>query len=795
MISVLLVDDEPVLLDIGRMFLEKLDDFQIHVAQSGREALSKLQAGEYDAVVSDYEMPNMSGIMLLREVRSSWPDLPFILFTGRGREEIVIEALNSGADFYLQKGGDPRAQFTELAHKIKKAVSTRSASTKLRESEATFRQFFESAGEAIFILDHDRIVDSNQRGITLLGRDRETVISTAPSQISTPVQPDGLTAKDLFELNIFRALSGEIPVFEWQFTRPDGSIIDTAVTMSQIDIHGHTLLQAIVRDISARKREEKSRMLNEIRLEAMIGLYAIRDKSLKEITDFALESAVTITESQYGYLAFVSDDEYTLTMYSWSERTINDCRVSEKPLSYQVKNTGLWGEAVRQRQPVITNDYASGAADRKGVLPIDIPLKRHMNIPVFDGDNIVMVAGVANKFEEYNDEDVRQLSLLMNGMWGIVRRKNTEEILQKKNYELAAAYEQIRITEDELKMSEGRYRGLVERSEDLIIMLDARFIPIYISPSFYEMTGYDISQVLGKPLRMEVFSKADQEKISRMQEEVSDGKPLTHFEIQIRCRDGGYVSLDMRGVPIYHDGQYNGIQIIGRDISAYKEVHKALMQKNHRLQLLSDLTRHDILNKLTTLGGFLDIVSDEDVNETNIANTICQAQNAVDGIKYLIEFTRDYQSLGIRESEWIDAGTAFYQAAAQLPLDGITTENLVSGISVRTDPLFSRALYNLMENSIRHGGHVSCIRMYARHEGSSLTLILQDNGVGILPDEKERIFLQGVGHNTGLGLFLVHEILTSTGLTISETGVPGKGARFEIHIPAGLFRTQTHCPS
>ncbi len=795
MISVLLVDDEPVLLDIGRMFLEKLGDFQIHVAQSGKEALSILQAGEYDAVVSDYEMPEMNGIMLLREVRSCWPDLPYILFTGRGREEIVIEALNSGADFYLQKGGDPRAQFTELVHKIKKAVSTRSASTKLKESEATFRQFFESAGEAIFILDHDRIVDSNQRGIHLLGRDRDSVINTAPSHISTPIQPEGITAKDLFELNIFRALSGEVPVFEWQFSRPDGSVIDTAVTMNQIDIHGHTLLQAIVRDISARKREEKSRKLNEIRLEAMIGLYAIRDKSLKEITDFALESAVTITESQYGYLAFVSDDEYTMTMYSWSERTTKECMVSEKPLSYQVKNTGLWGEAVRQRQPVITNDYASGVADRKGVLPIDIPLKRHMNIPVFDGDTIVMVAGVANKADEYNDEDVRQLSLLMNGMWGIVRRKNTEDILQKKNFELAAAYEQIRITENELKMSEGRYRGLVERSEDLIIMLDTRFVPIYISPSFHYMTGYDVSQVLGKPLRMDVFSNTDQEKISRMREEVASGKPLSHFEIQIRSRDGRYVTLDMRGVPIYHENHLTGIQIIGRDISAYKEVQKALMQKNHRLQLLSDLTRHDILNKLTTLGGFLDIVNDEDVHGKNIANTICQAQNAVDGIKYLIEFTRDYQSLGIRDCEWIDAGSAFDQAAVQLPLDGITIENLVSGISVRTDPLFSRALYNLMENSLRHGEHVSCIRMHAIPDGSSLTLILQDNGIGILPEDKDRIFLQGVGHNTGLGLFLVHEILTSTGLSIRETGEPGKGARFEIQIPAGLFRTGPKCPS
>jgi PAS domain S-box-containing protein len=788
MISVLLVDDEPVLLDIGRMFLEKIGDFQISVKQSGSEALQLITANKYDAVVSDYEMPEMNGLALLREVRFKWPDLPFILFTGRGREEIVIEALNSGADFYLQKGGDPKAQFTELAYKIKKAVETRSSAVKLRESEATFRQFFESAGEAIFILDNNRIVDSNQRGLKLLGRDREHFINTIPSQISTPIQADGRTGRDLFELNIFRALAGEIPVFEWTFVRSDGSVIDTEVTMSLLVIHGNTLLQAIVRDISARKREEKVRQLNEIRLEAMIGLYAIRDKSLKKITDFALQNAVIITESQYSYLAFVSGDEDTMTMYSWSEQIISECQGYRNSISYQVKNTGLWGEAVRQRKPVIYNNYDSIIAEKKGVMPEEIVLYRHMSVPIFDNERIVMVAGVVNKVDDYNDEDIRQLSLLMNGMWGIVRRKKTEDILQKKNYELAAAYEQIRITEDELRMTEGRYQGLVERSEDLIVMLNDKFIPVYLSPSFYELTGYEVSQILGKPLRLDVLSPVDQDKILQMQEEVSANKQISNFEIQIKRRDSSLITLDMRGAPIYYEGRMSGIQIIGRDISAYKSVQKSLVQKNHRLQLLSDLTRHDILNKLTTLGGFLELVNEEGIHGENISGTVNQAQSAINGIKYLIEFTRDYQSLGIRESEWIHAGDAFTQAVSQLSTGNVTIKNELSGIFVRTDPLFSRALYNLVENSLRHGEDVTIIRMYSQYTKDILTLILEDNGVGVRTEEKERIFLQGIGHNTGLGLFLVHEILTSTGLTIKETGIYGTGARFEIQVPSTLFK-------
>ncbi|MDD1723943.1 MAG: response regulator [Methanospirillum sp.] len=122
MVSVLLVDDEQAILDIARAFLERHGEFSVVTALSASEGLQLLKEQEFDAVISDYEMPVMNGLNFLKTIREEKNHIPFIIFTGRGREDVVIEALNAGADYYIQKGGDPRAQFTELAYKIRESV-------------------------------------------------------------------------------------------------------------------------------------------------------------------------------------------------------------------------------------------------------------------------------------------------------------------------------------------------------------------------------------------------------------------------------------------------------------------------------------------------------------------------------------------------------------------------------------------------------------------------------------------------------------------------------------------------
>ena len=125
MISVLLVDDDPSLLEITGIYLKKNKNISVDTALSAGEALEKMKTCSYDVVVSDYDMPEMNGIEFLKRLRSSGDLTPFILFTGKGQEQVASDAINNGADFYLIRAGDPKAEFLSLSHKIKRAVKQR----------------------------------------------------------------------------------------------------------------------------------------------------------------------------------------------------------------------------------------------------------------------------------------------------------------------------------------------------------------------------------------------------------------------------------------------------------------------------------------------------------------------------------------------------------------------------------------------------------------------------------------------------------------------------------------------
>lgn len=138
-ISLLLVDDEPALLEIGKQFLECTPGITVTTAESASAALHAMELTLFDAIVSDYQMPEMDGIAFLQKVRSRSRTLPFILFTGKGREDVVIDALNSGADHYIQKGGDVKSQYAELAHKVRRSVEQRRAESALKRKHAVLR--------------------------------------------------------------------------------------------------------------------------------------------------------------------------------------------------------------------------------------------------------------------------------------------------------------------------------------------------------------------------------------------------------------------------------------------------------------------------------------------------------------------------------------------------------------------------------------------------------------------------------------------------------------------------------
>jgi PAS domain S-box-containing protein len=200
-------------------------------------------------------------------------------------------------------------------------------------------------------------------------------------------------------------------------------------------------VKVLEKEAAWRNRADEALHLEESRLEALLRLNEMTGAALQKITDFALEEAVRLTGSEIGYLAFMNEDETMLTMHSWSRNAMGQCAIPDKPKFYPVETTGLWGEAVRQRKPIIFNDYAAPSPLKKGYPKGHVEIRRHVNIPVFDGTKIVAVAGVGNKKTAYDRSDVRQLKLLMQGMWRLILRKWTEW---------------------ELRESEAKFRKLVE---------------------------------------------------------------------------------------------------------------------------------------------------------------------------------------------------------------------------------------------------------------------------------------------------------------------------------------------
>jgi PAS domain S-box-containing protein len=472
MISILYVDDEVDLLELCKIFLERGGEFQVTTIPSVQEGLDCLSTSSYDAIISDYQMPDIDGLEFLKRVRSHDEDIPFILFTGRGREEVVIEAINNGVDFYIQKGGDPKAQFAELGHKVKKAVKSRNAIHALRTENEKNRGLMDHASDAIFIADAKTgmLIDANRKAQELFGRSLEEIKTMHQTDLHPPEK------KDLF------------PDTFLQHAR-DGTSLQTDI------------------------------------------------------------------------------------------------------ISYQ----------------------------------------------------------------------------------------------------------------------------------------DGRHIPVIASATIMDLGG--------KRCFMEIL----------------------------------------------------------HDISDIKMAQDALQLANKKLNLLAEITRHDIRNKLTVMGGYLDLLK-EHPSESQHSMYVRKMKDTVAIIGENIEFTRLYQNLGIVVPAWQNVHQVFFNACTHVDIKKIRVQSDTEAYEIYADPLLERVFYNLVENAILHGTRVSLVRISARESGTGLIISLEDDGIGIPVADKARIFTRGFGKNTGLGLFLVKEILSITNITIRETGEYQHGARFEMHVPREMYRIAKNVP-
>jgi len=227
--------------------------------------------------------------------------------------------------------------------------------------------------------------------------------------------------------------------------------------------------------------------------------------------------------------------------------------------------------------------------------------------------------------------------------------------------------------------------------------------------------------------------------------------------------------------------------VLNNDITARKKVEAALASANQKLNLLSQITRHDISNRVFALLMDIDHAK-EYAEDVRLKEALEKLELTSMSIQDQIAFTKDYQEIGAQAPSWHTLAPIVKHAAEQLDLQGVEIDIRLGNTKIFADSMIKKVFYNLIDNALRHGDHVTRMVFSTQETADGLLIVIQDNGVGIPPQEKVQIFAKGFGRDSGLGLFLIREILSITNISIRETGDYGKGARFEMLIPKGDYR-------
>jgi len=341
--------------------------------------------------------------------------------------------------------------------------------------------------------------------------------------------------------------------------------------------------------------------------------------------------------------------------------------------------------------------------------------------------------------------------------------------------------------ETALEESETQYRDIIENIQDMVYRADMNGKFTMVSPSGARLVGLESpDQLVGRDV---ADRYADSDDRRAFLEALNHNGSVYGYPITLKAVDGTIRHVTSSSHFFYDaDGVVQGVEGVIHDVTDLHRAEEATRQANKKLTLLSSITRHDINNQLTVQMGYLSMLEQKQPDLIN-AEYFLKVSNAAKRIAAMVQFTREYEEIGVHAPVWQDCRRLVDTASKQAPPGQVVVKNdLPVGAEVFADPLVVKVFYNLMDNAGRYGGKITTIRFSVEESGDGHLIVCEDDGEGIIAAEKEKIFERGFGKNTGLGLALAREILDITGITIEETGEPGKGARFEMVVPKGAWR-------
>ena len=559
-------------------------------AEDGRKALEQAEALKPDLVLMDSRMPKLSGFKASRLLLERMPHVRVIILDVFNHLKDKQAAEECGACGYVQKlniledllpairaafrkDGDrktARKHKTEGTKRIlRKEIPPKQRGLGTEQAYSAFRD------RELFLAG---ILDSIQDGISVLGLDFTILqVNRAIEEWYAHARP--LAGKKCYEAYHLRKKECDIcPTRKTILTSkaafevvpkvgPGGKGVGwlglySFPFMDQASGRMKGVIEYI-RDITEQKQAEEKIRLEEARLQSLYNISQYKPKDMRDLWDFALREAISLTGSKIGWLGAYRADRQTLNVITWSREVMAECKIKDRPLEFPVEKGGIWAEAIRSGEPLVVNDYKADDPRKKGYPPGHLELIRFLAIPILAEDKTVCLVVAANKEQDYDATDIRQLTLLMDSVLKITERKKAEEALRE---------------------SEETYRVLVENLNEAIFSTDLEGRLTYISPAIERFTHFQAVELIGRHFAQ--FVQPDD--LAGLQERfrgVLQGE-IKSYEYRLIDKDGGIIHVRSHSRPIYQDGRPIGITGLLEDVSERRKAEEALQESEERFRSL-----------------------------------------------------------------------------------------------------------------------------------------------------------------------------------------------------------------
>jgi PAS domain S-box-containing protein len=714
MINVLMVDDEPALLELSKVFMERDGKIIVTTANSGNEILQLIQDRGFDAIVSNYQMPEMDGIQLLERLRIMGDRTPFILFTGKGREEVVIDALNRGADFYLRKGGDPRSQFAELINMIRQAISRREAEDALEHNARRFRTLIENSSEIVGLMDREGKLQYISPSMTrILGFEPDDLIGRRFMETSNPEEiPNDLDAtKKAFES------PGSMQTLEMNATDSRGRkrimevnmIVDPESPKSRLIINGH--------DITERKRIED----------------ALRRERERYLTVFANTGSGTAVIERDTTMSLVNEEFARMVGYTREEI---EGKMSSMDFIVEEDRPRLLDYHWRRREDPFNapRDYEYTMLTRSGE-------KRQCR-------------AIISMVPDTNESIVSIMDL--------TEFKRMRREIATRDEELARILNEIDI--QVWYINDPETYGLTNRARR-------------------EFLGVSQEEIEGKKIHDIVQLEDEVESCLQGNRKTFKGKVVVGEEWVTDSKGRSTCQLVMKTPLLDEDGKVSQVFCTATDITERKRMEDALRITNEKMNLMVSVTRHDIMNQIGVIKGYLDLMKEEqDLTSSEYMRRIL---DALDRVERHLNFTKEVEVLGQEPAFWCRASDPIRRAFYELDMGDIEVEMdpMLEGIQIFADSMIWKVFYNLAHNTLEHAPEATMISVHIESDEDELCIVYEDDGRGLPETIRSALDDRDSFIGSGYGLYLVREILSINRINLSENGQRGGGVRFSICVP------------